>query len=354
MFLNAKSFDKKNFELGQLFPNNFSFDYDRLYNWFQKTLKVEKKIELGQFFTNSSPFDYDQFRSWFKKALKIDKKILEPFAGANNLVKMLSPDWKECSFVSYDIDPKDPKVQKRDTLKSFPKNFKIAITNPPWLAKNSAKRKQISFPKTEQDNLYKFCLEKMLKNCEYVAAIIPATFIQSKFYFKRLESYTLLPKKIFSDTENPVCLALFVPKKDRLKTNLFIENQKIGSYEKILNKINQNCPPCGTPPIVRFNIPSGNLGIFAVDSTLKKNIKFVKPQMIPDNKVKNTSRHVVRICVSKKITKEKIKKLNFKLSKIRSDTNDILLSPFKGLMKNGDYRRRISFSLIRKIIISTI
>ena len=164
----------------------------------------------------------------------------------------------------------------------------------------------------------------------------------------------MLPKKIFSETENPVCLALFVPKTVKSKTNLFIENKKIGSYKEILKKIQKNCITSEKPPIVRFNISDGNLGIFTIDSTSKKNIKFVEPQMIPDSKVKNTSRHIVRIHVDEKITKEKIKELNSKLLKIRKDTKDILLSPFKGLMKNGDYRKRISFSLIRKIIVSTI
>ena len=354
MFLDTKPFYKNKIEFKQFFANDSSSHYQQFCDWFQKTLKVEKKFELGQFFTNDSPFHYQQFCDWFQKALKVEKKVLEPFAGANDLVKMLSSKWKNCNFVSYDIDPKNSKVQKKDTLKNFPKNFKIAITNPPWLAKNSAKRKKIFFPKIKQDNLYKFCLEKMLKNCEYVAAIIPATFIQSKLYFERLESYTLLPKKIFSETENPVCLALFVPKTFKLKTNLFIGKKKIGSYKEILKKIKKNCSPCEKPAIVKFNVWEGNLGIFTIDSSSKQNIKFVEPQMIPDNKVKNSSRHIVRIHVTKKITKAKIKELNFKLSKIRKDTNDILLSPFKGLMKNGDYRRRISFSFIRKIIISTI
>ncbi|WHP39090.1 MAG: hypothetical protein QJQ54_00215 [Mollicutes bacterium] len=63
-----------------------------------------------------------------------------------------------------------------------------------------------------------------------------------------------MPKKIFSETENPVCLALFVPKKLKSKTNLFIGKKEIGSYKEILKKIKKNCSPREKPVIVKFNV----------------------------------------------------------------------------------------------------
>jgi type I restriction-modification system DNA methylase subunit len=126
---------------------------------------------------------------------------------------MLQNEGYNFDFVSYDINPNSPEVKKRDTIQNFPRNHKLIITNPPYLAKNSACRKKITFPTTKYDDLYKLCLEIMLKNCSYVGAIIPASFINADLFLDRLHSYTLLSSQMFIDTENPACLALFSPKK---------------------------------------------------------------------------------------------------------------------------------------------
>lgn len=50
---------------------------------------LEKKI-LGQFFTTTNPFSVDIFHEWFSLIPENKKEILlEPFAGANNIVKMI-------------------------------------------------------------------------------------------------------------------------------------------------------------------------------------------------------------------------------------------------------------------------
>jgi len=124
---------------------------------------------------------------------------------------MLREEGYNFDFVAYDINPGSSEVEKRDTIQNFPQGYKLIITNPPYLAKNSACRKKIAFPTTEHDDLYKLCLEIMLKNCDYVGAIIPASFINAGLFQERLHSYTLLSSQMFTDTENPVCLALFSP-----------------------------------------------------------------------------------------------------------------------------------------------
>ena len=126
---------------------------------------------------------------------------------------MLKKEGYNFEFVSYDINPSSLEVEKKDTIKKFPLGYKLIITNPPYLAKNSAHRKKIDFPATKYDDLYKLCLEIMLKNCDYVGAIIPASFINANLFLERLHSYTLLSSQMFTDTENPVCLALFSPQK---------------------------------------------------------------------------------------------------------------------------------------------
>ena len=95
---------------------------------------------------------HDLFFKWTDRIKDFDKKIiLEPFAGTNNIVDMLkwlkfNNEWR-----CFDIDSKcreltekhDFRVETRNTLDDFPKNFDIAITNPPYLARNSATRSGI-------------------------------------------------------------------------------------------------------------------------------------------------------------------------------------------------------------------
>ncbi|MCL2038821.1 MAG: hypothetical protein FWG85_00145 [Bacteroidetes bacterium] len=42
--------------------------------------------------------------------------------------------------------------------------------------------------------------------------------------------------------------------------------------------------------------------------------------------------------------------LNDRLARFREDTNDIFLTPFKGLRKDNKYRRRLDYALARKLI----
>ena len=100
-----------------------------------------EKIEKGQFFTKNNPFILKPFINWSKQFDK-NETILEPFAGANGIIKMLQKQKLAKSFVAYDIEPKDKDVQYKNTIEAFPEGFKVGITNPPYLAKNSATRKK--------------------------------------------------------------------------------------------------------------------------------------------------------------------------------------------------------------------
>ena len=77
---------------------------------------------------------------------------------SNLSVRMLKEAGFCKSFQSYDISTKDPDVQKMDTLKAFPKNYEVCITNPPWLARYAASRLGLKFPNIQYDNIYKQCL----------------------------------------------------------------------------------------------------------------------------------------------------------------------------------------------------
>ena len=105
--------------------------------------------------------------------------LIEPFAGRGDLVRMLR-ELNLCARARlYDIEPAAKGIKCRDTLTSFPHNAGVVVTNPPWLARNSATRRGLPFPYCEFDDLYKHCLSVCLENADYVAAIIPASFLSS-------------------------------------------------------------------------------------------------------------------------------------------------------------------------------
>jgi len=304
---------------------------------------MRNKRANGQYFTEFSPFNNDGFFNWSADCDIANNVILEPFAGSNNLIKMLQ-EMNLCNeFVSYDIEPKNIDVKLRDTLQDFPTNYNICITNPPYLSKNSAKRRGLFFPKTQYDDLYKFAIDKCLQNCDYVGAIIPASFLNSQLFRERLSHYILLNTQMFSETEHPVCLALFEKKSNDIK---IYENTTfvglLSEFEKKLPKGDKNID-------MKFNHKDGKLGLIAIDNTLEPSIRFCKGNEINPDKIKTSSRSITRISIDCDIDKL-IKDLNETLSEFRKETYDIFLTPFKGLRKDLKYRRRLDYSLARSII----
>lgn len=304
------------------------------------------KRELGQYFTEYNPFENDGFLSWANECDLENSIVLEPFAGSNNLVNMLKK-MKLCSrFVSYDIEPKSKNIIKQDTLSHFPRGFEVCITNPPYLAQNSAKRRKIYFPNIIYDDLYKYALEKCLANTKYVAAIIPASFLNSNLFRDRLSHYILLNSKIFIDTDHPVCLALFKPHSDDVDiyyNSIYID--KLSILEKKIPQISLD------KNTIKFNIPNGELGLIAIDNTIEPSIKFIYGEEIDSKRVMISSRSITRISLNKNYNLDKlIKILNKKLNIFRNSTYDIFLTPFKGLRKDNMYRRRLDYKLARSII----
>ena len=263
---------------------------------------------------------------------------------------MLQDEGYTFDFVSYDVNPGSSEVKKRDTIQNFPKGNKLIITNPPYLAKNSACRKKIDFVTTKYDDLYKLCLEIMLKNCDYVGAIIPASFINADLFLDRLHSYTLLSSQMFADTENPVCLALFSPHKSNY-VYLYENDKYVGELHSLKKQVEEILTNKNSPTTITFNNKQGNLGLRAIDGTRSPSIAFIDAQLVPSSKIKVSSRHLTRIHISQEIN---LNLLNEKLKKLREITNDFFLTPFRGLRKDGKFRRRLDFQLARKIIESCL
>lgn len=302
----------------------------------------------GRYYTQANVFEYPAFKQWLQAIPNISETtILEPFAGDCAIPMMLSSYKWSC----YDMEPRkgDFKVVKRDTIKKFPSGFKVCITNPPYLAKNSATRRGLNYPECDYDNLYKHCLKLMLDSCQYVAAIIPDSFIQSGLFTDRLYGVISIPEKVFADTDYPVCLALFNPDISE-DFNIWCGDSFNGTYQELskysLEEYNDSRWV--------FNDADGCIGVVCADGKNSK-IKFVKGESI-DTEVKGSSRFLVRVSgLPDNIDIDDfILKCNSTLEQYRYNTKNVFLNSFKGLRYDGTYRKRIPFTVVRSILTYTL
>ena len=309
---------------------------------------MSTKRAHGQFYTVKNPFTLPPFEKWAGKAGLPAECILEPFAGTNNLINMLQKLSLCHDFASYDIAPASKEVKRRNTLAKFPSGFDICVTNPPWLARNSATRRGLPYLGGNYDDLYKHCLELCLNHCKYVAALVPASYLQSRLFHDRLESYILLHNTIFDDTENPVCLSLFGAEATEA-VHIYHDEKYIGE----LHALARNLPEQKQDKGLKFNDPDGDLGFIAFDDTKGPTIKFCTAEEIEDYPIKTSSRFITRISGYGRVTEKLINKLNRQITIFRNKTTDVFLTPFKGLRLDGVYRRRMDFTLARRFINAT-
>jgi len=284
---------------------------------------------LGQYYTVGNPFEEDLFKEW---ATPLRQMVwLEPFAGSGNLTHV-HDKWE-----LFDIDPKRDDIVKRDTIQDFPTGFDVVVTNPPYLAKNSAKRR--GWPYTSPfDDLYKHALDLMLKNAKWVAVIIPESFITSKHLKSRLWAVISLEYPMFNDTTCPVCLALFTP---NVSDDFIIQKQGVKLSYKSLPRLKED------PIKMTFNAENGVLGLYACDGNHTR-IRFVHGDEIGE--VKPSSRSVTRISVETEDLDTLILRCNSILNQWRQDTYDVFLTSFKGLRPDGVYRRRLDWKTARTIV----
>lgn len=304
------------------------------------------KRQNGQYYTQGNPFVLAPFQSWARDVGLHSKAVLEPYAGANHIIRALRGAGYAERFISYDLHPAAPEVRQKDTLEDFPKGFDVCITNPPWLAKNSAHRRGLRYPNTQYDDLYKHALALCLDNCAFVGALIPATFLQSRLFLDRLDTVVFLHDKgMFSDTENPVCLSLF---NDGSKdTKIFFDTEYIGT----LRQLQKYLPPREVAEKrVVFNNPGGELGFIAFDDTRGPSIRFCRGDDIAHYTISHSSRMITRISGDFRYSVSFVRALNREIEKFREDTRDVFLTPFKGLRKDGKYRRRMDYQLARDFI----
>lgn len=321
-------------------------------------MQVKNKIIFGQFFTKEKLWLKPQILNFIKYS-KCDIAY-DPFAGEGNLLD-IAKDLGFNKVVGLDIDEKLGWI-KNDSLKNIPhiSDKTLIITNPPYLSNYSASRKGIKknvqkyFDNSVYDDLYLIALDKMLNAQKFVVAILPETFINSNFRQKNyLTSITILEENPFQDTDTPIVVACFDGEfKPFSSIKIFKNDEYINDLDKIeMLRLNPKKNLKMT-----FNDKNGWLAVRCIDSTNPKNkIKFGFLNEINynwDKGIKNSSRlfTIVNLDIKENQKEKLISTCNKLLNDYRQISCDVVLSPFKGNMKNGQRRRRLDFKTCRAII----
>ena len=338
---------------------------NRIFLWKkQKGIKSMKKLDLGQFNTKKDVWLQPQVEEFLK--LSTYKKGLDPFAGKGDLIRvMYALDFKP--IIGLDIDPVLG-WQVNNSLVDIPYyEDTIVVTNPPYYAKVTARRKNASilnYFDGENDkfaDIYQIAIANVLQKYDEAVFIIPETyFLKSSMFFKdSLLSITVLEDNPFYDTDCPICVACFMkgsrlgyPSYDIYKNDKFLfTNTKL---DEILSRYRTRKEILN----VKFNVPDGNIGLRGVDGVeTTDKIKFCLPNELDYdiNTIKISSRAITVLDVSRNDGKildkgELIEKANNYLTNFRKDTHDVILAPFKNNNKNGERRRRLDFRWAKKIL----
>jgi hypothetical protein len=327
-----------------------------------KTVDIDiSKVSLGSFYTTKSAWLTSEVRAFLEKALANPKgHLLDPFAGDGHLLEAIKSDSVLGKLVSQatGFDIQGDLFPFNDSLVAIPNPQRaVIVTNPPYLANHSAKRKGVDqlvakyFAGSTQKNLYRIALEKALESAYYVVAIIPETFLLSTFPKHRLELAVVIQDSLFGDTDAPALVACFTkqPCADAL---IFTGNQSVGNLSEIL-ALRESTAPKHT---IVFNDRNGRIGLRAVDgSDGKTPIAFVAARDFgyPSDSVATSSRLMTYLevpGVADKDIPELISKANALLASIRKRSGDLVLAPFKGNNRAGKRRRRLDYALARRIL----
>ena len=99
----------------------------------------------------------------------------------------------------------------------------------------------------------------------------------------------------------------------------------------------------------------GQIGLKAIDNTVGPSIAFCDPSEIDANKIKISARLVSRIYIDNLTSSQELIDLaNRRLEIWRQSTQVVLLTAFKGIRKDGQFRRRLDFANARLILADSL
>lgn len=339
-------------------------------------MSKKTKRDLGQFFTRDSVWMRPHIKRHIE-ALSVRYDIcVDPFAGDGHLLQLVN----EVGFqtIGHDIDVDICKSRgwgkPNDSIRRVIQHDEaFVLTNPPYLAKNSAKR--MKSPMVEYfsggfiptlddsllnvlDDLFKLAIEQTIAKYEDSIWIVPESGIQDlddlPHWKDRLHSVTILEDNPFDDTEHPVCVMIFSTSNPL--NQVWKNDTLLGTYDELRRAHNQTAKGPSKLTHMKFNAPEGTLGYRAVDGTREDGsmrIKFCRGEELGYDRsnIKISSRHLtyIEIELEGELLDKVITEANRRIDAYRESTHDVFLTAFMGNTKTGKRRRRLDYKLARKI-----
>ena len=325
-----------------------------------RTTQIDvKKTSLGAFHTQGSCW-LNSVVSEFILSTNL-RMAVDPFAGNGDMLDLVASEL-HMRKTGYDID-EGAGWGVNDSLVSIPRSSgSICITNPPFLAKYSARRKSIwpmvgrYYERYGRNDLYEIALDRCLASFGHVVAILPETFLHSAYPKGRCERIVVLEENPFNDTTFPVCVTCWSPATGQ-DSDIYVGEDKVARYSDIL-RLRRSVGRSGR---VVFNHPEGNIGLRAVDGTKEGDrIGFFPGNEFgyPRSRIKSSSRLMTYIMVGELDSESAIQEFcetsNGILEKYRDETSDTILSGFKGNNRLGKRRRRLDYGMARKVVIEAL
>lgn len=313
------------------------------------------KTSLGQFQTRAPTWLASQVLEFIKN--RAPAVLYDPFAGHGELLRAAQRQLP-AKIRGLDIDP-TTKWPTNDSLRHIsPLDRALIVTNPPYLAKHSAKRKGVHAAVAghfdKRNDLYQLALDRCQEACPHVVAIVPETIINSDYPKTHFVSITILEENLFNDTDCPVCVVCIdrSRKADKNGPLIYVGDKRIG---RLADLERARLHPRNDIRI-DFNIKSGRIALRAVDlPNPAKPIAFMRREDsdYPVERIKVSSRLVTFLEIPSLLDAQighVIGEANRLLAEFRQKTADIALSPFKGNTKLGRRRRRLDYYTARAIL----
>ena len=334
------------------------------------------KRNLGQYFTRDDvwlrPHIVEHLRSLHARYTT----CLDPFAGDGHLLNVAAS--LGFGVVGHDVDgaicAANGWGEPNDSILHVPRHADaFVLTNPPYLAKNSAKRMDAPAQSyfrsgavlaltnehtSTLDDLFKLAIEQTLAQYDDSVWIVPESVVQDMEHLPhwkaRLHSLTVLEDNPFTDTEHPVCVLVFSA--SQASGELWKNDTRLGTYQDVWGRHNATRSAPRDVIAMQFNSPTGNLGYRAVDGTKadgSMRIRFCLGDELGYDRrqIKVSSRHLTYIDVD--LEGEElvavIEEANRQIEAYRAATHDVFLTAFMGNTKAGVRRRRMDYFLARRL-----
>ena len=238
------------------------------------------KTAAGSFFTRRASWLTAPVRAFLEEHTSVNRHILDPFAGDGDILN--------CLRARYDIEPHGYDLNGsvwpvNDSLRNIPNPHRALIcTNPPYLAKHSARRKglwgDVCHYYERHYDLYELAIERSLENASAGVFIVPETFLHSSLPKQNLRLASVILDNPFTDTENPVCVACFdghgAASASGVGSIYVGDNYSchISEIDRARYRIDRNGG-------ISFNNASGNIALKAIDGTDPEDrIRFERPE----------------------------------------------------------------------------